>query len=107
MNENPPPAPEVPANPVQAENPPPAAAPAPPPAATIVVNGTKTERELELERQLADRDEKLSAAERARRDAEFHAAEKEREAQEARAARVVKPKKERSTFAPVINFEEE
>lgn len=52
-----PPASSPPANPPAtdppAENPPPPA-PAPPPAATTVLEGTRTERELELEKKLAD-----------------------------------------------------
>ena len=86
MNENVATAPEVPpATPVQSQNPPapvPAAVPAPPPATALVVNGVKSEREIELERQLEDTNVRLTANERRALEAERRAAELERDNQE-------------------------
>jgi hypothetical protein len=78
MNENNSPAPEIPTVEIPPVNPPPApvvAAPAAPPVASLVVHGSKSEREIELEAKLTAADEKL-------RRAEFLAAEKEQLAQE-------------------------
>lgn len=80
MNENAAPPAEVPPAPaVQTENQtPPASVPAPPPAAALVLSGVKSEREIQLERDLESEKE-------ARRKAEFLASEKEREVQNLRA----------------------
>lgn len=48
-----------PTNPPTENNPPPAP-PAPPPAATTVLQGTRTEREIELEKKLKDREIELA-----------------------------------------------
>jgi hypothetical protein len=83
--ENNPPAPEVsPPAPVQAENPPGESVPAPPPAAQLVITGeVRSEREIQLERDLETERKRA-------RNAEILAAEKEREAQDLRAG-AVKP----------------
>ena len=70
--------------------------PAPPPATKIVVEGTKTEREIELERKLADTE---AAKRKAETDASYHAdeARKLREFQSAPPITApVKPKRVRS-----------
>ena len=114
MSENNPTAPEntdstPQGSPVQTQDqtpPAPVQAPAPPPATTVVVNGTRTEREIELERQLAERDEKLTAAERAKRETEFKAAELERTVQDLKkipaAANAPKPKRQKHWSDPVF-----
>jgi hypothetical protein len=113
------PAPVEESNPgeVAPQNPPPPVAPpaapvaphaAPPPAARLVVSGVKSEREIELEGLLAERDEKLTAAERRALEAERLAAEKERENQHLKSvSRVQRPKKERNYFGPVIGMDDE
>ena len=102
-DENSPTPAEVPAPaPVPNENPPTPAAHAAPPATKIVVEGTKTEREIELERQLAERDQKLTAAERAAADLKFQNAEL--------AAKVTAPAKKkikRYLISPLIGADEE
>ncbi len=101
---NPAPA-EVPPPAVPAENPAPEI-PAAPPAAALVVNGTKSEREIELERQLADTSGNLTKAEQRALKAELRTAELERDNQELKKIPAVpKPKKE-NWFRPVINFED-
>ena len=103
MDENNPSPAEVPTPEVPAENPTPATevpVSAAPPAAALVINGTKSEREIQLERDLEkERD-------RAKR-AEIVAAEKEREVQELKKIPAVpKPKKEKSWYMPVIGGED-
>ena len=88
MSENLATTPEVPASaPVQTENQTPPSvqsAAAPPPAANLVVNGTRSEREIQLERD-------LQAARDAQRRAEFVASEKEREVETLKAASISPP----------------
>lgn len=103
MNENVATAPEVPpAPPVQNQNPwvpVPAAVPAPPPATALVVNGVKSEREIELERQLEDTNVRLTANERRALEAERRAAELERDNQELKKIPAApKPKAKRNPF---------
>ena len=110
MDENVTPAPEVPTPaPIPGENPPPSAppqgAPAAPPVTGIVISGTKTEREINLERQLAERDEKLTAAEREKRLAETRAAELERDNEELK--KIPAPKRKHNWLSPVIGADEE
>jgi hypothetical protein len=68
---NPPPATPPPPSPAPDVTPPPPAS-APPPATKIVVEGTKTEREIELERRL---NETEARAKKAETDAGYHADE--------------------------------
>jgi hypothetical protein len=94
------------------ENPPtPAPQPAAPPATNLVIHGDKSEREIELEGLLSDRDEKLSAAERGKLEAERKAAEFERENQELKKipAPAPQPKVKRKPHwsDPVISNEDE
>lgn len=98
MNENPPPPAEAPVE---------APAPAPPPAAHLVTQGVvRSERELQLERDLEAARKETASEREARRKAEFDAAERERIAQEliaqtkARPADAPKPPKARR-FGPI------
>jgi hypothetical protein len=84
--------------------------PAPPPASVVVVNGVKSEREIELEGLLASRDETLSVAERRALEAERRAAELERDNQTLREIPVPKPpkvKRERSIASIILGDEDE
>ena len=83
-DETPSPAAEIPVAEIPPENPAPAAAapvPAAPPATAVVLAGTKTEREIELERRLTETEEKMNRIEREKREAEILAAEKQRDAE--------------------------
>ena len=71
---------EVPIAEIPPANPAPAA-PAAPPATAVVLAGTKTEREIELERRLTETEEKMNRIEREKREAEILAAEKQRDAE--------------------------
>jgi len=94
------PAPETPA-PIQAA----------PPAASLVINGEKSEREVELETLLEDTTGKLTEAERGRLEAERLAAEYERENQELKKIpappKPPKPKRKHNWFSPVIGAEDD
>ena len=85
--------------------------PAPPPAARLVVEGVKSEREIELEGLLAAKDETLTAAERRALEAERKAAEFERENQllkEIPAPTAPKKvKREKPWYAPVIENDDD
>ena len=109
IENNPPPAEIPPAPPVQTENPPPAPVPAPPPATSAVVTGTKTEREIELERQFADTTGKLTATERRALEAERKAAEFERDNEELKKIPTAPAKKKvkRYLISPVLGADEE
>ena len=91
--------------PVQPENPTapaaPAAPPAPPPATAVVVAGTKTEREIELEQRLTAAEQKIADTERAKREAEIIAAEKQRDA-EAIARKYSEKRKKKGWSDPVF-----
>lgn len=116
MDENTPPAAEVPTPPPVPAPPPPAPAPpqtpsaipqtpAPPPAAALVVNGTKSEREIQLERDLADKDKIILERERI-------IAERERDLQNLTSpppVAVPRPAKVKRSrlFATVINTDDE
>jgi hypothetical protein len=107
MDENSTPPAEVPAPPVQTENPTSEVQAAPPPAAALVVHGEKSEREIELEQQLADTSGNLTKAERRALEAERRAAELERDNQELKKIPAApKSKKERAWYMPVIGNEE-
>ena len=79
-DENAPAPAEVPIAEIPPANPAPAA-PAAPPATAVVLAGTKTEREIELERRLTETEEKMNRIEREKREAEILAAEKQRDAE--------------------------
>jgi hypothetical protein len=110
-DEVPPTAPEVPTPaPVSGEDQTPPAAPAaPPPVTGIVVTGTKTEREIELERQLTERDSKLTAAERRALEAERKAAELERDNEELKKIPSAAPRKKVKKYllSPILGADEE
>ncbi|HEY5232009.1 MAG TPA: hypothetical protein VIK35_00545 [Verrucomicrobiae bacterium] len=95
------------ADPVQEKNPVQAA---PPPAARLVVNGEKSEREIELEGLLADTEQKISAAERRAIEAESIAAETERENQTLKEIpappKPPKVKREKHWSDPVFSLDE-
>ncbi len=89
---------------------------APPPAAELVTKGVKSERELELERTLADTTEKLTAAERKQLERERRIMELERDNEELKKiptapapAPEVKPKKVKraSMFTTLIGAAED
>ena len=89
--------------PIETETPP-APPPAPPPSAALVIHGTKSEREIELERRLEDSERRLNETAAEKRARELRVAELERDVQELKQIPTRAPNPRRPKIGPIPIF---